>query len=303
MQDSAVAAIKALHNPNIKDSESHTDLLSAVTKVNPQIMSSIDMEHMKRISPQYIEENRIKEYIKYFANSVDEVEIPENLVYRQEVLNRILQDKTIASMDLDKVTYLLSMIEKDIDNDNKTKEISIMLHTIISDTLRKTNPLSFDAAFAKSFKANKTELYGPVSEDNTEAWKKKIYSMVGEISVKINNTGIPITNLYLSSHEDTKTRVKGQIDLVAVDSSGIPHIFDIVTSKNSFSSWDPAKKLTSDWTLALKRQLLGQSVRIDRSTVNIIPIVVQGFGSPSLVTLDNFENRSGDITAGLGPSD
>jgi hypothetical protein len=45
------------------------------------------------------------------------------------------------------------------------------------------------------------------------------------------NIGTPITELLLASSPSDKAQIKGRLDLIAIDKSGVAHIFEIKISK------------------------------------------------------------------------
>ena len=69
----------------------------------------------------------------------------------------------------------------------------------------------------KHFDADNAEIYGDKSDDNTEAWRLRVKELIlgsNGIKEKVEKLGKPLTNLNLTTHEDSKIHVKGQIDLV-----------------------------------------------------------------------------------------
>lgn len=295
VQNSAITELKKLHKPELFGNENYMSVLDLISKPNKQLFTTVkQLEEVERLVPEYIEKNRIRQYIINNINSVTDV--PENITYNTNTFAELITDPKIAQYSEDKVKYLLSQIEQEIEIENKTKEISFMLHKILSDYIDLNNSRPLRSIFEKHFKEDRIDLYG---EDNKELWYSKISSIVNIIKEKIYSIGLPITNLKLVTHEDSKLDIYGQIDLVAIDSAGTAHIFDITTSKKSFAAWDSAKKLTNDWSLAIKRQLIGQALPIDDTQLYIIPITVQSLGNPNAVNVDDFENRTNDPTAGL----
>lgn len=99
--------------------------------------------------------------------------------------------------------------------------------------------------------------------------------------------GLPITEMYLSSDI-----MVGKVDIIAVDSSGTPHIFDLKISKHSYIDWDSAKLGAVDWQMAFYKQLLGQHVDVEKSMLFVLPIRMDDVGDPNLVHVEEIQNRS-----------
>lgn len=295
VQNNAVRELRNLHKPDLFGNEDYMSVLDLISKPNKQLFTTIkQLEQVERLVPEYIEKNRIRQYI--LDNIHTSEDFSGDVQYNTNTFAELLEDPQIARYDSEKVKYLLSQIEQEIEMENKTKELSLVLHKILSDFLDVENTKSLRSIFEKHFDENQVDLYG---KDNKDLWYNKISSIVNTIKDKINNIGLPISNLKLITHEDSKLNVYGQIDLVAVDSAGTAHIFDIVTSKRAFNSWDSAKKLTNDWSLAIKRQLIAQALPVEDTQLYVIPLVIQSLGNPSTVSLDDFQNRTNDPTAGL----
>ena len=70
-----------------------------------------------------------------------------------------------------------------------------------------------------------------------------------------------MTDVHLISGNKAIAQVKDIVDIIAIDKSGNPLIFNIGLSQNNYDEWDSAKKLRSDWRLALQRQLLGSKCK------------------------------------------
>ena len=137
-----------------------------------------------------------------------------------------------------------------------------------------------------------------------------MHSIIKTIETKVSEKGLVLSQLKVLStpakydinnqlrHSDVP-RVKSSLDLVAVDSKGVVHIFEIKTSKHIYSQWDSAKKLTSDWSLAIKRQLLGQAINIDKVALYVIPISVPRLKDPTAANVGDFEARTNNQHTGL----
>lgn len=106
--------------------------------------------------------------------------------------------------------------------------------------------------------------------------------------------GIPISEINIAYNENDKHifALKGKIDLVVVDSNGDAHIYEIKVSKNSYLlGWDQVKTHTLDWQLALYKQLLGQSINVDNTTLNVIPVVISDISNPESLKFEGIQNR------------
>ena len=100
--------------------------------------------------------------------------------------------------------------------------------------------------FDKLYKTkDAVKIYGENTVHNRQAWYDKMMSIAETIKSKVSEKGSVITDLRVVSTPEkfeegrlvpsNVPRVSSKIDIVAVDSSGMTHIFDIKTSKKSFS--------------------------------------------------------------------
>ncbi len=301
VQKSVITAIKSLHDITSYKSDEFTNEYKFISEPNAKVFGGIrELMETVRLSPQYIIENRMKTFITDRISELinSGVNFDPTLKVDEKNLALMLANTEVASFNnTDAVRYLLGEFEKILYIEEKTQEMSYTIHNMVYDVLKKD--MSYKEAFKKHFKSSDVELYGEESDNNTGLWEAKLISVVSNIVEKIDNYGFPITQLKIVTSTSSPVKVASAIDLVAVAADGTVHIFDIRISKDAYKSWDSAKKLTSDWALAIKRQILGQAVNIDNVQLHIIPVIVQGLKDANMVTSADFVIRSTDLTSGV----
>lgn len=71
-----------------------------------------------------------------------------------------------------------------------------------------------------------------------------------------------------------KSKIRGKIDAILVV-NGIPHIIDFKVSRKSYEEWDSAKKLKTDYTLAMYHRLLSKlGLPTSSSTIHVYNITL-----------------------------
>lgn len=253
-----------------------------------------------RVVPEYIEEERCYQYVAKNLSKVEDLSdtidvsnlpIPRNLEF---VLQKLEKNNIVLSKN--KVIILLNEIEDAITVEEKTKNLGTLLHNLISLKIRNEDTQYNTALNGFISDAENRELLG---EDKDEEWEVTINSIVNNLIKTVERNGELITEIFIPSLVND-VKVRGKLDLIAVDTSGNAHIFEIKISKHSYDKWDSAKLRTLDWQLAVYRQLLGQHVRVDNTRLYTIPIQFSTFGNPNSLKLGNIEDRTAQNVSELG---
>lgn len=309
IQKNIVDRIKELHNPKTFESENYTPDLDFISNPNISVFREIpELADVKMLTPKYIEENRAMNYVKDRLN--DPITVVNNAFVDNDRFVKIMKDPEIAAAKQDVVKTILAEYEDILRVEEGTKEIARIIKSFIIANVNGKAPENMDVLFDKLYKKDDAiTIYGENTVRNRQAWYDKIMSIAETIKTKVTAKGEVLTDLRVVSTpenfvngklvETNTPRVSSKIDIVAVGSDGMTHIFDIKTSKKPFSNWDTAKVLTSDWALAIKRQMLGQKIDINRVALYVIPITVDALGDASNVKVGDFKARTNDETTGL----
>lgn len=262
------------------------------------ILKSIGIQ-TDRLNPEYIEINRIKEFIKEEmknqSGSFDLNNIPQ---VNKNNFQQLRKFPEFESLSDDELKFHLSKIESIIEFEEKTKEFGILIHKLISISILNPDGLNskeYNDLLSAAISSNE-EIFGRGLE---KEWKFKINGIIQKINTIVLNTGTPITELLLISDNNDKARIKGRIDLIAVDGNGAAHIFDIKISKTPYSEWDKVKTITIDWQLALYRQLLSKHIDVTDTLLYVIPIQLATLGDPNSMYYSGAENRKNVLNSGL----
>ena len=300
-------------NPDYK--RKYTPIIDIIRQEQTGILGQIEeTKNQTRLALEYDENNRVHNYI---LKNLEKIEtVPQDFVQKIKELNkgRITNnlysswryeklkgedDIRALSEGIDdseiKVKYLLHSIEKEIDLEKSTGKLSKSLYEFIKLSLEGK---SFEEEFNSFFhSSDNQDIIGNVY--SRDEWYSKILKITNAIKSKVEDIGEPITNLTLVG-DGPFASFSGTINLLAVDSGGNAHIFNIKASKNSFEDWDPAKLLDTDWELALQKQLLGQHVNIENTQLYTIPITINSLQNPNRIILGDFENRTSDTLTPRG---
>ena len=317
IQENIVSRIKQQHNPTTFKSENYKSDLDFISEADQSIFRDIsELKDVRRLTPEYIESNRA---IKYVSDRLNEdIDIQKNIFVDHDRFTKVISDPEIAEMlktfdseGQDLVKTILKDFQDILDIEEGTKEIARTIKDMVRATVNETDPEDMEALFNRLYSKYGSEfIYGKDTPENRQRWFDKMTFIASEINTKVSANGKVLSDLKLVStpevfHDSgrlasTKTpRVKSSIDLIAVDSKGKTHIFQIKTAKNSFNQWDSSKILTNDWALAIKRQMLGQVVDLDNTALYIIPITVSKLGDVDKVKLGEIEVRTNDETSKL----
>ena len=249
---------------------------------------------INQLVPEYNEDNRILNYVR---NQLIATEIYVRPLKENEdavgYLETILKNNPSGNkFDKD--------IRETINIENNSKYLGIGIHDILSQLI------SEKGNFTKRIENNLKEVIrsnNKYLEGSENQWFSKFSDILENIykNISSNNQKI-ITELNLASEPNAPAQVSGKLDIVTIDDAGRVHIYDLKLSKNSYKDWDSAKLITTDWQLAFYRALLGQYVRVDDASLNIIPIQLGHYNSNGKIDLDNvlLEDRINRITENSG---
>jgi hypothetical protein len=262
----------ASRRDTIRNNPATTPVTGFISQINTDIFKSRGI-NKDRLVPGYNEENRILHYIldempTKFKTSVVKLEELENIVNKDSSL-------------IDTYTQRLKEIKDVIESEKLTNQLGIDIHNGIDLLLRTqtgTKGEDISNIVDRIVEKNAAIL------DNPEEWKTRLKGVVGkifsEISTVIKDGGTLLSELDLDTMEDLEgthakdaaIKLKGRIDIVAIDREGNIHIYDLKISKNSYDNWDQVKSYSTDWQLAFYRGLLGQYIDVKGATLNVIPI-------------------------------
>lgn len=294
MQKSTLNKVVKASNKSEYDQSESITTTEFITRPHPELLRNIPGYKGKDLLvPEVRLDERIYHYVLNNLDKAPDVN-PTNLVFTQSKLDELKGRSDLKGIPDSKLEFLLAEIEGILDHEEKTKDFGLLLHKLISFRLNG-DYVGLATSFSAFFKDEKNkEIFGSYSESD---WLQKLNSIIDTIVKKVNDNGQPISNIHIVSNG--LIGIKGKLDLVAVDSSGDAHIFEIKISKNKYENWDSAKKLTLDWNLALYRQLLGQHIDVNNTILYTIPIYVPTLGDPNAMHLEGFINRKSESGSGL----
>ena len=312
VQRDTIDKINELHNEVDFESEAYMPDLKFISKPNMGLFKNDpELKNIIRLTPEYIEANRMPNYIIEVLNEIKagrQYEVEEGIFVNDAKLQEVLRNPIINNANIDTVKTILRDYENILETEEGTKDISRIIKRGVIRNLKGKGPYTNLSDFFDGLYENKEsstlKVFGENTPENIANWTNKINEVSAKIAQRIQDKGETLTELKLVSTPIDSTnkkipKVSSRLDLVAVDSSGNAHIFEIKTSKKSFQNWDGPKVLTNDWALAIKRQILGQSIDIDKIKLYIIPVVMDNFGSHEFLRLQDTEVRTNDQTAEL----
>ena len=252
----------------------------------------------ERLAPEYIEENRINNYIsteldKNTSLSIDESKLPK---VSKERFDKVLQK--FPNSDKSVLQFYLSQIEDIIKLEELTKDFGNALHELISISIKEEAGLN-SSLYKNRLSTLITENPDIFGVGLEKEWEYKIAEIVKSITSFVLKTGTPITELTLMSGKNDRAQLKGRIDLIAVDGNGNAHIFDIKISKKPYEEWDDVKLLTLDWQLALYRQLLSKHIDVKNTLLYVLPIQLENLKDPKSLHYIGSDNRRNNSKSGL----
>ena len=139
IQESTVKKLKNILGANAYNQSNQSTVTEFITSPNPALFSKLGINtKTDRLSPEYIEENRIYQYI---IDNIDKAPSTNAglMNYTPEKLEALLQRTDLQNIPESKLIYLLSEIEDIIAFENRTKNLGILLHEIISLKVQEKN--------------------------------------------------------------------------------------------------------------------------------------------------------------------
>jgi len=299
IQETTVNILRTLETSSeaIKNSDL-TNINDFITNSNfAPILHDIGVD-IERLAPEYIEDNYLPKFIE---KSLEKDSSPNfNVTDLPKVDSKKLSqliDK-FPSIDKNILIYYLSKFEEDLDITDKTKDFSNNLHQLINIAINDKFGIKSSSYVTKlnTFIKSNPDIFG-VGLD--KEWITKLNFIIQNIITLVSQTGVPITNLTLSSGINDKAKIKGNLELLAVDKYGNAHIFIIKVSKSEYKDWNDAKLLELDWQLALSKQLLSKHIDVKNTMLQVIPIQFQTLKDPNSLIYRGSENRQTASRNGL----
>jgi hypothetical protein len=246
------------------------DVLDFVTKELPQeILETLEFTGQTRLNPEYIEENRIKEWIKLKTLSGEDV--PN--VIDHERLAHFMALPELSNLPREKVNFHLTDILDTIALEEKTKKLGSDLHKALKNLISYEGDFTHSvvASSIKSIYSNNQEILS----GNEVAWINKFETVLYNIYQNFDKFNYVMSEVPVGTMNDSSmAQLKGTLDVLAIDDNGSPQIYDFKISKKPFRDWDLVKLQQTDWQLVLYRQLLSQYLPVENTTINILPIEV-----------------------------
>lgn len=221
-----------------------------------------------RLAPEFILKNRIPNYIKQRYDRVSNVpSLPED-----KELEEALKIPELSHIPRHAVNYYLVEIKNIIEFEEKVKDIGIGIHKVISAIISSGGNVTSELV-KKSLDEIYTDNNKIILDKFSQDWRKEILNISEKIYEDLRARGSNIlTEVFIASKAKANAKIKGNLDAIVIDENGIPHIYDFKVAKSKYEDWDSAKILTTDWQLALYRQLLGQFTDTYNSELNIVAI-------------------------------
>jgi hypothetical protein len=239
---------------------------------NTEAYRKIELNEKDRLVPEYNEKNYILNETKNRLRK-EGYAIPE-----QDDLKTVLEKYPDAQKYVDD-------IKEDISINENTRNLSFGIHDIVKRVIRDDGDItnSTEKRLRAIIEENKDYLEGDVG-----LWVQKFSDIIESIYEKVTKNGERVlSEVMLASESQALAQVKGKIDIVTIDSSGRVHIYDIKLSKDLYEDWASEKLLQTDWQLAFYRALLGQYVKVEDATLNIIPIRLGALTEDKKINVNN----------------
>lgn len=210
---------------------------------------------MQLLSPYFNDAN--------FMSSVSEMFRLENPSMSEEEINNKVKDE--------------------LESDNKMVEISKITSRLLKSAIKgKTAYKSKSSAEEQSYDKLLEKLIVLVNKYNGESEEyseEKFGNLKKDLDRKFTEFGKYFTrgtnkiktNQYANTNEHSMNAI---IDILEISPEGIPNIYEVKTSRRPYDQWDSAKKLTTDYILGVKRQLLSNYISTSDSMVGILEILI-----------------------------
>lgn len=280
---------------NADDKNLITRITNFITNQNESYFKEIG-EDRERLAPEYIVENRISKFVEEELKKGETPNVNvENIKVNLDYLKHL--KKVFPTVDVDILKFYLVQIEEIIEIEQKTTIFGTGIHKLLEISLHSDKGFKTDeynSELNKLITGNK-EVFG----DDVSGWVQSINKTIVNILNQISNTGISISEIQLISDPKLGAQLSGKIDLVMIDKSGTAHIYEVKISKHNYEGWDSAKLLTTDWQLALYRQLLSQHIDVRKTQLNVIPIQLSELQNPKALTFNKVINRNSESGNGL----
>lgn len=292
LQKNTVDRILKISSINDYNSSKNPSVVDFITKENHLFKTIHGLENQTRLAPEYVKDNYILNYVKEQLNTNKVPNLLEHIPEVIEVYSKLEEQLLpIYPGRENEIKFLINEALEEIKAQEATKDFGIFLHKIIS---LKLKDRSISSEIKKFISDEKNKVL--FENGDLDKWEQKIKEIVEKIQDRVLDNGYPITEVFFVYNDidnpQHKFAIKGKIDLIIVDSRGIPNIFEIKVSKNSYrtKSWSKVKMLTLDWQLAIYKQMLSQHENVENVTLNVIPITIGD--SPDTLTFEGVFNRS-----------
>lgn len=282
------------------NSESPT-VTSFIVEPNPQFKGIRGLEGQDRLSPEYILTERIKNHVINERNNMDFDDFtgidPEVEQYYNEHVEKFNQYESLKN-NPNKAKGLIKSVLDEVKYEEANLEIGKAIHKLIELKINDDST-GYNSEISRLINNDKAKLiFGSVKADE---WISKIDQIVDSIIKTVSPLGSTLTEISIVHDKNTTFPIKGKIDLVAIDTKGTAHIFEIKVSKSSYNrgQWDSSKLLTLDYQLAFYKQLLSQHIGVKNTQLYLLPVIINTPGEPGSIQFEGLINRSNTSKNGL----
>lgn len=201
--------------------------------------------------------------------------------YKEEMTKKILKEQRGR-----KIEDIHAELDEEIATWDKMAEYGTDLHKIpeMIFSTETVNPVTVLDEIRKS-------------NPNTKISNENVLDMISGLQdVKayldnVHNNPTYMTEVEVEVTREDGKKVKGIIDLIAIDKNGIPHIYDFKTANKNIRHFKQIKTQSYRYQLGLYRQILGHmGFNVKNSVLGIIPI-----------SMDNVDYKN-DTIGGIGVS-
>lgn len=280
----------------LKKDKSRMGVIDLITKTPPSILKLVNHDK-ERFAPDYNEDNRI---IQFIIDGIERNEPVPTLSQKDPDLRKYMKKEALQNLPDYKINYYLTEIKDIIAFEEKTKIFGYNLHKVLSSLINVGGNINHP-----DVKQSLNLLYKDSSDilDKFQGnWEDVVLNIASTIYKDLSKKNVLLSEVSLGTLKSASAQVKGDIDIIAIDQNGTPHIYDIKISKKAYEDWDSAKMLTTDYQLAIYRQLLGQYTSTDLSTLNLIPIQLSQNASGEYTMHHTMVSRSAEQKGLEGPT-